>query len=155
MTTAIELPNKAYMLPDTIPNWPPVWWFWLVLATVIVMFGLTVISIRRRYIKQAYRREALKQLNDQQDLSDQALTEHCLTLIKRCLITEGKTELASLTTKALLPLLDQQVKRAPIKLTQCEDSFSTSLYQPNGQLTPAQRAALIQATRHWIRRHHA
>lgn len=151
----IELPNKAYLLPDSIPDWPPVWWFWLVVAAVIFALLLTIIRLRRRYVKRAYRREALQQLNQHTELSDQALGEHCLTLIKRCLITEGQQDLASLTSKELLPLLDQQLKHSKIKLAALEDCFSASIYRPKGQLSAEQRQTLIQATRIWIRRHRA
>lgn len=155
MATTIDLPNKAYMLPDSIPNWPPAWWFWLVLAAVITLFVLAVIALRRRHGKRTYRREALQQLNDCHELSDQALTSLCLTLMKRCLITEGKEDMASLTTQQLLPLLDQQCKSSRHPLSALEDSFSSAIYMPNGQLTTEQREALTQATRLWIRRHRA
>lgn len=155
MATTIELPNKAYMLPDSIPNWPPVWWFWLVLVVAALTLLLVFIGLRKRHLKRAYRREALAQLKQHPDLSDQALTELCLTLIKRCLITEGKDTLASLTTPMLLPLLDQQLRFSRVKLTDFEDSFSSSIYRPNSQLSRAQRDGLIRATRHWIRRHRA
>ena len=155
MTKSIELPNKAYMLPDSIPDWPPVWWFWLVIAGALLALILLLLGMYHHYRKHTYRREALQQLKQHTGLSDLALIELCLTLMKRCLITEGKEALASLTNKELLPELDRQLRSSRVKLVDYEEYFVTLIYQPHTQLTATQRQAIIQITSTWIRRHRA
>lgn len=154
-STSIELPNKAYILPDAIANWPPVWWFWPVLVGSILIVGLFVFFIYRRHITRAYRREAIQALLIHNEMSDQALVEHCLTVIKRCLITEGRTDLASLTSQQLLPILDKQIKRSRLRFSDLETEFIETLYRPNGSLDNLQRKQIIDVTSLWIRRHRA
>ncbi|SBS30215.1 hypothetical protein MAQ5080_01604 [Marinomonas aquimarina] len=155
MSMTIELPNKAYMLPQAIPEWPPVWWFWLVVAAAILLLALLVFSLVRRHRQRAYRREALAQLSQTQELSDQALIELCLSVIKRCLMTEGKQELVSIPTSELLPILDRHNKRSKIKLAVYEACFTSAIYQPNSQLSADEREALLRVTKAWIRGHRA
>lgn len=155
MSDAIELPNTAYLLPDAIPNWPPVWWSWIVLAAFLLLIAVIITIAIIRHKHRAYRREALQALNEVKQASDKALVEGCISVIKRCLITEGHEPLASCTTKALLPILDKQLKRAKWSFAEFEQIFTEDLYRPDSQLTAQQRSNLVRLTSYWIRKHHA
>lgn len=155
MSDTIDLPNKAYLLPDAIPNWPPAWSFWVVLTVFLLVVVVATTATVLRYRHRAYRREALQHLKDIVTGTDSELVEGCITLIKRCLITEGHEKLVSCTTKELLPILDQQMKRAHFSFTAFESLITEGLYCPNKRLTEKQRSDLVQLTSHWIRKHHA
>lgn len=152
---AIDLPNKAYMLPTAIPPWPPVWWFWLVLAGLffLIAIAITFLVIRRK--RNAYRREALSSIKTSTQLSDQALVERSIELIKRCLITTGHAHLAALPIAAFLPIMEQSLKRSRYAFTEELTPLYERVYQPNIELTPADRQHLITLTAYWIRKHHA
>ncbi|MCO4785327.1 DUF4381 domain-containing protein [Marinomonas atlantica] len=155
MSNAIDLPNTAYLLPEAIPNWPPVWWSWLVLAAFLLLTVIIITIAALRHKRRIYRYEALQALKEVEQASDKVLIESCISVIKRCLITEGHETLASCTTKALLPILDQQLKRAKWTFTEFEPIFTEGLYRPDSQLTAQQRSDLVQLTSYWIRKHHA
>lgn len=152
----LELPHRAYMLPEAIPNWPPVWWFWLVvMALLCVAFSLGVYVLSRRK-RSAYRREALQELEQLSSaLHDREFIAHCLALIKRCLMTEDRGDLTSLMTLELFTLLDSREKNIQLHLTPLADLFNQTLYQPNVKLSAAQKMELLQTVSKWLRHHHA
>lgn len=153
--TGIDLPNKAYILPDSIPMWPPVWWTWLVLAALLLAIGLVIAYRYRHYQKQAYRREALTVINDvTEELQDKDCILLCHEIIRRCLLSEGQTELAALPSNALLEKLDLSMP-AKHQFSSLGDDFVNGPYRQNIKLAPEQRRTMIKATRYWIRKHHA
>ncbi|MBM6551940.1 DUF4381 domain-containing protein [Marinomonas ostreistagni] len=157
MEDRIELPHSAYILPAPIADWPPAWWFWLVLAVVLLgLLSLLAFWLRRHY-KRQYRREALCIVNQhyQKSGNDQAFVKSCLESIKRCLQTEGQQHLASLPAATLFPKLDQQVRHRRNSLTPLVALFETGLYQANAKLSADERRQIFDATRTWIRKHHA
>lgn len=155
MQATIELPNKAYLLPNAIPNWPPAWWFWLALFALFMILALMVSLGIRHHQQRAYRREAIQQLQDWHELSDQELAEHCLLLIRRCLKTEGHDTLISLPTAKLLPFLDSQIRSRKYAFQHLSEELIELPYRPAGQLSVEKRQNLIATTKFWIRRHRA
>lgn len=153
----LELPNKAYILPPPIPAWPPVWWFWLVLAVLVTVAVLACVAWFVRYRRRAYRREAIAMIQsaNSSQQSDQALIQVTLEAIRRCLLTAGDDTLASTPTKALLPLLDQRIKRPKYRLQDLDDLYTQRLYQAHGELSSLERDQLIRTTCYWIRKHNA
>lgn len=151
----IELPHKAYMLPQAIPMWPPAWWTWLAVAIIVLtIFTVILLSMKRRQ-KRTYRREAVGALKQAEDtMSDKELVVHCHEMIRRCLVSENKLSLAALPVTQLIDVLDQKM---PKKQTfrQLGDAFINGPYQGNLELTSSQRADIVRATRLWIRKHHA
>ena len=156
MDSAIELPNTAYLLPTPIPDWPPVWWFWLVVAGVVIVGMVVIAWLIKRHRTRHYRREALKIVTQyyQHADTDQAFIQSCLETIKRCLQTEGNDGLVSLPTSQLLPLLDANQRRVTRPLSPLSELFTQRLYQPDVELSEGEREDLYQATRSWIRKHH-
>ena len=155
MNTTIDLPNKAYLLPESIANWPPAWWFWPILFVLLSGFIFITYLFIRRHKKRTYRREALAKLLELHELSDRALVELCLSLIKRCLKTEKNDTLLRLSNAELIPLLDKQMGRKKYSFQNLTEELIELPYQPNTQLSPDKRQALIDTTRYWIRSHRA
>ncbi|WP_166637661.1 DUF4381 domain-containing protein [Marinomonas balearica] len=149
----MNLPNKAYMLPDAISNWPPVWWFWPLLALLILAVLCCAYLIRKRYKKSAYKRQAIGILKSEfakKNPTEQVIL--CHELIKRCLLSTNNPELASLPMKALLPTLDEACKSQ--KFSELGDFFCSAPYNPKVETTQEQLETLYITTLHWIRSHH-
>ena len=152
---SIDLPNKAYLLPQSIPMWPPVWWTWLILVVVVLLVGTLIFYKHKAYKKQAYRREALAVMtNITDELSDKDCILLCHETIRRCLISEGKQFIAALPSTSLFEEID---KTMPVKNTfsSLGSDFIEGPYRHQITLTPKQRSAMLITTRHWIRKHHA
>ncbi|WP_191602841.1 DUF4381 domain-containing protein [Marinomonas algicola] len=156
LQTGIDLPNKAFILPQAIPMWPPIWWSWLVLLTFLTGIIIIGIMLIRHYKKNAYRRIAIQLLEktETSQLSDKELLIHCHTVIKRCLVTHKQALYASMLTNELLPILDKNMG--------VHDSFSNlghwfidGQYQQELSLTEEERVKLIQTTKKWIKKHNA
>ena len=152
---AIDLPNKAYMLPQSIDMWPPVWWTWLILAVVLLgLIGLLFL-IYRRHKKRSYRREALANIREKSsNLDDKDCIVLCHEMVRRCLISEGKTETAALPSKTLFETLDAGIppKRQFLAIG---NEFIDGPYRSKIELTTEQRNTMIKNTCYWIRKHHA
>jgi hypothetical protein len=153
-TSAIELPNRAYMLPESIPLWPPAWPFWLVVGAVIVCAVVTLIYYGKRYHRRAYRREAEQLLpNLDLDASYQAVINDCLELIRRCLLSAKRPLDAARPISELMPLLDEQL---PPRYRFGKDGVrvAASIYQAHANISKQDLERFITSTKHWIRRHH-
>lgn len=154
-TPPLDLPNKAYIFPQAVDMWPPVWWTWLVLALAILLLTVTGILLYRRRQKRTYRREALAALKKADDtLLDKELIILCHELIRRCLVSEQKLSLAALPVGSLMVELDK--KRAKKHQFQSlGDDFINGPYRSQVELNAQQKALILSTTRHWIRKHHA
>ena len=154
-TQAIDLPNKAYMLPQSIPMWPPAWWTWLVVAAIaLVIIGLLVLWYRRHQ-KRAYRREALSNIHkNANDLTDKECIELCHEMVRRCLISEGKIETAALPSHTLFSSLDASMPKKR-QFASLASEFIDGPYRNQIELTQEQRSTMIKYTCYWIRKHHA
>ena len=154
-TPTIELPNKAYLLPDAVAMWPPVWWTWPILATVIISMTLMIWWWLKRFQKRAYRREALTLLKEKlpQSSSKDAIIL-CHELIRRCLISAGQEQIAALSSRDLIAHLDENMP-AKYQFAKLGDAFVMAPYQAQITLEIEQLNTMIATTRYWIRRHHA
>ncbi|MEL0622377.1 DUF4381 domain-containing protein [Marinomonas arenicola] len=153
--TFSALPHKAYLLPDAVPMWPPVWWTWLaVAAVVLILFGAILLLIIR-HKKRAYRREALAALKHADDkVLDKELVVLCHELIRRCLVSENKSTLAALPAPQLFNTLDQK-NAAKHRFSSLPEDFISGPYRGAITLSAAQREHILSTTRYWIRKHHA
>ncbi|MGJ8646963.1 MAG: DUF4381 domain-containing protein [Marinomonas colpomeniae] len=153
--TSVDLPNKAYLLPQSIPMWPPVWWTWLILVAIILLIGTLVFYKYKAYKKRAYRREALAVISNITDeLPDKDCISLCHEIIRRCLISEGKYLIAALPNVTLLEKIDGDM---PVKyrFSSLGNDFINGPYRHQIKLTPEQRSAILKTTLHWVRKHHA
>ncbi|NVK74293.1 MAG: DUF4381 domain-containing protein [Oceanospirillaceae bacterium] len=151
----IDLPNTAYMLPQSVPMWPPAWWTWLVVAAIVILVIALIFLAFKRHKKRGYRREALSNINQRSpELTDKDCIVLCHEMVRRCLISEGKTEMAALPTKKLFEELD---KSLPMKkaFSALGGEFVDGPYRSQIELTTEQRNTMINTTCYWIRKHHA
>lgn len=152
---AIDLPNKAYMLPQSVPMWPPVWWTWLIVAAIVLLLIGALIFYYRRHKKRTYRREALAGITQKVGkLNDKDCILLCHEMVRRCLMSEGKIETAALPSKTLFEILD---KTLPTKrqFSIIGNEFIDGPYRSQIELTKQQRTAMLKTTCYWIRKHHA
>lgn len=150
-----DLPNKAYMLPDSVPMWPPIWWAWPLLAAIFLIVLLGTIWHYRRHKAKAYRREALQAFSDQLNtLSDKDCILLCHEMVRRCLVSEAKTETAALPSQLLFKSLDTSMP-AKLQFSSLVEDFIEGPYRQHITLSAPQRAAIIDTTRYWIRKHRA
>lgn len=156
MTPEIELPNTAFILPEPIAMWPPVWWFWLIAAALaLTLLALIWLWIRRR-VKRRYRTHALLLTQTvQPNHPSKDIASVCLEAIRRTLITEGKSQLASLPIDALCLELDQDKAHQTYPLVNISPLLNDGLYRSNVQLTLEQHDKILRTTQHWLRKHHA
>jgi hypothetical protein len=154
-TQAIDLPHKAYLLPQSVPMWPPVWWTWLIVAAVaLIIIGLLILWYQR-HKKRTYRREALSNIRKAaDDLTDKECIQLCHEMVRRCLISEGKTETAALPSQALFSILDKSMQ-AKHQFASLSSEFIDGPYRNQIELSQEQRSTMIKNTCYWIRKHHA
>lgn len=148
----IELPNTAYILPDSIAMWPPVWWTWLVVAFIFIGLICLITYQYFLYKRNAYRRDAFQLIDSIKDKKDDEVLSHCHQIIRRCLITLGRNDLASLPSQTLFNQLDIDLP-SKYQFKQLGDIFINGAYQPTLCLDPEQRAKILQLTKYWCRRH--
>lgn len=154
-TKAIDLPHKAYLLPQSVPMWPPVWWTWLIVAAIVLFLIGLLILWYRRHKKRTYRREALSAVtNTSSELSDKDCILLCHEMVRRCLISEGKTETAALPSKTLFETLDKSMP-AKRQFSSLGSEFIDGPYRSQIELATEQRSTMIKNTCYWIRKHHA
>ncbi|TBR45011.1 DUF4381 domain-containing protein [Marinomonas agarivorans] len=152
----ITLPNKNYILPDSIPMWPPVWWSWLIVLFIII--GLTVLGLYWfiGYRKNAYRREAIRLVTrlkeEHTQLSDAEFLTQCHQIIRRCLITRGRKDLAALPSQDLFAELDASLT-VERRFNQLGTVFLTGAYQPNLSLSSEVKQKVLVTIKYWCRRH--
>lgn len=156
LQAGIDLPNKAFILPEAIPMWPPVWWSWLALLAILIVATITGIVLVKHYKKNAYRRMATQLLTKEETslLSDKELLTHCHTIIKRCLVTHNKALYAAMPTDELLPILDKDMGKDN-SFSNLGSWFSDGQYQPGLSLSEEERIKLVQITKKWIKKHNA
>ena len=149
---SIELPNSAYILPDNIAMWPPVWWTWLVIAFfVITIMGIILIKFVH-YKRNAYRRDASQHLDSLNDYQDSELLSQCHQTIRRCLVTIGRNDLAAMPSQALFNQLDLQLPPQH-QFKQLGSLFINGAYQPQLSLDKTQKEEILRLTKNWCRRH--
>ncbi len=150
--TEIALPNTAYILPDTIAMWPPVWWTWLVIAFFVIALISVILVKFIHYKRNAYRRDASQLLDSLNNYQDSELLSQCHQTIRRCLVTIGRNDLASMPSQALFNQLDLQLPPKH-QFNQLGPLFINGAYQPQLSLDTSQKEDILRLTKYWCRRH--
>jgi hypothetical protein len=139
--------------PQMISWWPlaPGWWI-LILVAIITTIGLGY-WLTRRYRGNAYRRQALQQLDQlhrelQAGGNSSEFATQVNALLKRVALTAYPgDEVASRHSESWQSFLNQQLQAD----VQFQDDFATAAYRKNcPELNSSQ---LQQAATHWIKQH--
>jgi len=139
--------------PVTFSFNAPGWYFLLlVLVAFVLFFGYQSI---RKYIKNAYRRAALKYLRTIrsrfEELQDGACLNDVIILLKQVAIrTFGRDEVAELHGENWLVFLESKCKR--VSFIHFQELISKSLYQEQ-LITKSEFSDLYEVSKKWIRYH--
>ncbi|GGC79412.1 DUF4381 domain-containing protein [Chelatococcus reniformis] len=137
-------------VPAPVAYWPPApgWWILAAALTAVLLIGLA--AALARYRRDAYRRQALAELDAIGPVTTPAAAQRLSAVLKRAaLVAYPRQAVASLTGSAWLGFLDR---------TGGTDAFSRGAGR---QLTaaalgagaPADGTALARAARQWLARH--
>jgi hypothetical protein len=141
--------------PEIIGWWPPAPGWWVLLVTVILVSILIACLARRRYIRNAYRRQALRQLERaQQAFQENGDASHYLGQINMllksvALIAYPRGEVASTHGGHWREFLNRSLPQA----MQLQSTFDNAAYQkscPDLDVDQVHRAAQL-----WIKQHKA
>ena len=142
---------KDIHLPDPVGVWPLAIGWWLLAIVIVAIIVGGILWLRRRYKKNAYRREALAYLEAlqarAQDHDPIAVATQLSSLLKRVAITLfGRHDTAGLNGSAWLRFLDEKgstdaFSQGPGKV------LGDDLYKPNPQVD---LTALFQLSKQWI-----
>lgn len=139
-------------LPPPVSAWPPApgWW---VLALLIILLTVVAIWWWRRYQHRAYRRVALKQLQQlrthvQQSQANAVIAELSILLRRVAISRYGRQQVAALYGKDWLTFLDRTGR------TQDFSKQAQALVDaPYQRCTPQQVEPLLDLAQHWVRVH--
>ncbi|CAN5498985.1 DUF4381 domain-containing protein [soil metagenome] len=138
MSDPADLSNlRDIVVPPAVSFWPPAPGWWLVGAACLVATGVAIAAVVRHRRRNAYRREALRELEsaDVRDIS---------AILKRAALAAfPREQVASLSGPAWLAFLDRTGG------TRFEGTALASL--PYGG--SADRDAVLAKARHWITHH--
>ncbi|WP_158931037.1 DUF4381 domain-containing protein [Acidisphaera sp. S103] len=133
------------VLPPAVPYWPPALGWWIVGFTLLAMALLVLARSMMRYRHNAYRREALRELDAIGPIRDSATAQDVSAVLKRvALVTFGREQVASLSGRFWLAFLDR---------TGPGTVFGQMLPLP-GFDGSADGDMIAAAARRWIRHHH-
>ena len=139
-------------LPPPVSAWPPApgWWLLALLAIALAIVG---IWWWRRHRRRAYRRVALKQLQQlrtaaQQDQANAIIAELSILLRRVAISRYGREEVAALYGKEWLAFLDRTGRTQDF--SKQAQSLVDAPYQRN---TPQQIEPLLELAQHWVRVH--
>ena len=121
----------------------PGWYF--LAGTLLLLAAYFLVKWIRSYLKNAYRREALKNLSTISSLSD------TLVLLKIVAIqTFGRESVAPLYGDEWLDFLEEKGKETPFRLY--SSSISVALYE-HGKMEEKQLEKIIGLSKTWIKTH--
>jgi hypothetical protein len=138
-------------LPSPVSFWPPApgWWILAALVLVLIVAGFW---LWRRYQRRAYRRSALKQLQQlqlalQQGQAEATILADLSVLLRRTAISRyGRQQVASLHGKDWLTFLDRTGRT-----TQFTSQGQALLAAPYQRHASQSAAPLLQLAQHWFK----
>jgi hypothetical protein len=141
--------------PELIGWWPPAPGWWLLASLLIIAVTLLVYLLRRHRARNAYRRRALRQLQDlharyQADAHTGRYLQGINALLKSAaLLAYPRAAVAAQHGASWREFLNRSLPAGK----QLPSEFDTALYQQHG---PAIDVAQVQrAAEHWIKKHRA
>jgi hypothetical protein len=137
-------------LPAPVSFWPPAPGWWLILL-VFVMLILATLWLWRRHRRRAYRRSALRQLQQLQQAlrdgqADTSIIAELSMLLRRTAITRyGRQQVAGLQGSAWLEFLDRTGRHTPFT-----SEGQALLEAPYRRNTSQQAAPLLNLAQRWL-----
>jgi hypothetical protein len=141
--------------PDAISWWPPAPGWWALLFALVLVALLAAYLLRRRYLRNAYRRRALLQLERAQRAYQQSGdASHYLgqinALLKRvALLSYPEGDIAATHGAQWRAFLNNSLPEA----MQLPAGFDDAAYRKN--CTEIDLSQVHRAAQHWIRQHRA
>ena len=97
-------------LPQAVSAWPPAWGWWALAVLVSALFIIALTFLLRRYRRNAYRRQALKQLaainSHRLKRQHQLYLQQLNQLLKQTALAADQPQAAGLSGEAWLNFLD-------------------------------------------------
>lgn len=155
-----ELKQLQELPPPVLPPLWPQTWGWLLLLTLLLLgFGAALLLWRRKRRSNAYRREALLQLDKlvrhwQQQPEDYARLRDVPELLKRAALSRldaNATAVARLSGAEWQRLL-ASMARAPL-VDNLGQNLAQLAYAPDSQLSAMDIAGLLAECRCWLETH--
>lgn len=136
--------------PAPISWWPPAPGWWIVLAGLLILLLLLPLLLRqaRRHRKRRLRRSLRLFTDLPPELSDSHWLAEINTRLKQLLKQRGEETATRLFGEAWL---DYLCSRHPQARREALQPLAADLYRPQLQLSKAQRQALLQELRLWVR----
>jgi hypothetical protein len=143
---------RDIVLPLPVPYWPPAPGWWILAAMLAALLALLLARQIIRHHHDAYRQEALKEIEALPAALDAKAAQALSAILKRtALVAFPRAEVAGLTGAAWLRFLD-----ATGRMQAFESGPAAPLPQiAVGASVPADDGAIRHAARDWIRRHRA
>ena len=142
-------------VPDAIGSWPPAPGWWLLAIALLFALFMLLQWLWRHYDARAYRREALRNLNEaHEDWLESGQTAPYFSavneLLKRVAMqTYGRQRVASLSGARWLAFLDRTAHRLPHEFS--ATAMDSALYSRDDTATKPDVVNLL--AREWIKHH--
>jgi hypothetical protein len=143
---------KELAYPEAIPFWPQTIGWLIVGLLLLALLAWFVWRVRRRWVLNSYRREALLRLERMR--ADPALAKQLPFLLRRsALIASDRSTVASLRGVDWVRWLNKTAGREVFEQGAAEmlDRLSYS----NAEIPPGEIEPLLAASRDWVRKHRA
>lgn len=148
------------IVPESLAAWPPAPGWYVVFAIVFLLIATLFGFYLRSWVRNRYRREALRQLESIRYLaSEQVLAAHIISLNRVLKITAmhsyTRVKVASLSGNPWLEFLNDSCSAS--NFTVSPGSFlADSGFQESSRLSimPEQWFGLLEEAKRWIRKHH-
>lgn len=147
---ALQQQLIAPATPAPVSWWPPAPGWWIVLAGLLILLLLLPLLLRqaRRHRKRRLRRSLRLFTDLPPELSDSHWLAEINTRLKQLLKQRGEETATRLFGEAWL---DYLCSRHPQARREALQPLAADLYRPQLQLSKAQRQALLQELRLWVR----
>ena len=138
---------RDIVLPPAVPWWPPAYGWWLIAAGLLAAALIASIRAYKRYVANAYRREAIQELDTLSDATG------IMPLLKRAaMVAYGREMVASLTGSALLAFLDHTGGTAAFT-TGPARLLPGIAFGQSASLNAEDSATAVADARQWLRTH--
>ena len=136
--------------PDAVPFWPPAPGWWVLAFAVVLLAGFAVYRIWQRYQRNAYRRQALRQLaalKEEARETPEFVAALNALLKSTALAAFPRRDIASQHGARWCSFLNDSLEPAQ----QFDPAFAEAAYR--GTTDAIDRERLVQSAECWIRQH--